>query len=74
MTHIEITKSITRSIGRLSLPQQLKLLDFIKSLIGKKNEPQIAGILQFAGAFESQDLSEMESGIEDCSQTDLNEW
>lgn len=74
MTHIEITKSITRSIGRLSLPQQLKLLDFIKSLISRESEPKIAGILQFAGAFEKRDLSEMESAIEDCSKTDLHEW
>lgn len=36
MTNIEIQNSIIRSINQLSLPQQLKLLDFIKSLLVKK--------------------------------------
>lgn len=74
MTNIEIQESITRSVGRLSLPQQLKLLDFIKSLIGRNNGPKASGLLKFAGTFGSQDLKEMESAIEDCSQIDENEW
>ena len=74
MTNIEIQDSIVRSISQLSLPQQLKLLDFIKSLLVKKQVGKPEGLLQFAGAFRKEDLEEMQKALEDCEQIDEDEW
>jgi flagellar biosynthesis/type III secretory pathway ATPase len=74
MTNIEIQNSIIRSISQLSLPQQLKLLDFIKSLLVKKQDGKPEGLLKFAGAFSKEDLEEMEKALEDCEQIDEDEW
>jgi len=73
MTNIEIQDSIIRSISQLSLPQQMKLLDFIKSLIVKKQEGRPEGLLKFAGAFAKEDLKEMENALEDCEKIDEDE-
>lgn len=74
MSNIEIQDSIVRSIGQLSLPQQVKLLDFIKSLLVIKQEGKPEGLLRFAGAFEKEDLKEMEEALEDCEQIDEDGW
>lgn len=74
MTNAEVQNSIIRSINQLSLAQQLRLLDFIKSLIVKKQEVRPEGVLKFAGAFEKEDLQEIEKALEDCGQIDENEW
>ncbi len=74
MTKIEIQDSIARSVSQLSLPQQLRLLDFIKSLLVKKEEGSDKGLLRFAGAFTKDDLEEMEKALEDCEQIDEDEW
>jgi hypothetical protein len=65
MSNLELRDSIIRSISQLSLPQQLKLLDFIKSLLVRKREGNIEGILKFAGAFDKEDLEEMKKALED---------
>lgn len=74
MTNIEIQESINRSISQLSLPQQLKLLDFIKSLIVKKQDGKPEGLLKFAGIFAKEDLKEIEKALVDCEQIDEDEW
>jgi hypothetical protein len=74
MSNIELQDSIVRSIAQLSLPQQVKLLDFIKSLLVIKQEGKPEGLLRFAGAFEKEDLEEMEKALEDCEQIDEDGW
>lgn len=74
MSNIEIQDSIVQSIGQLSLPQQVKLLDFIKSLLVIKQEGKPEGLLRFAGAFSKEDLKEMEKALEDCEQIDEDGW
>jgi hypothetical protein len=66
MTNMEIQNSIMRLVTQLSLPQPMKLLDFIKSLIVIKQEAKPAGLLRFAGAFDKEDIAEMEKALEDC--------
>jgi len=74
MTNIEIQNSIVQSISQLSLPQQLKLLEFIKSMLVKNQVAKPEGLLKFVGAFEKEDLEQMEKALEDCEQIDEDEW
>lgn len=74
MSNIELQDFITRSISQLSLPQQLKLLDFINSLVVIKKEGKPEGLLKFAGAFGKEDLAEMTKALDDCEQIDEDEW
>ena len=74
MSNIELQESIIRSIQQLTLVQQLRLLDFINSLLTIKREGESKGLLKFVGAFEKEDLREMEKAIEDCEQIDEDEW
>jgi hypothetical protein len=74
MSNIELQESIIRSIRQLTLIQQLRLLDFINSMLRIKREGEPEGLLKFVGAFEKEDLQEMEQALEDCEQIDENEW
>jgi len=74
MSNIEIQDSIVRSIAQLSLPQQVKLLDFIKSMLVIRQEGKTEGLLRFAGAFDKEALKEMEKALEDCEQIDEDGW
>ena len=74
MSNIELQESIIRSIQQLTLIQQLRLLDFINSMIKIRREGEPEGLLKFVGAFEKEDLQEMEQALEDCEQIDEDEW
>jgi hypothetical protein len=74
MSNIELQESIIRSIQQLTLIQQLKLLDFINSMLKIKREGEPKGLLKFVGVFEREDLQEMEKALEDCEQIDEDEW
>lgn len=74
MSNIELQESIIRSIRQLTLIQQLRLLDFINSMLKIKREGEPEGLLKFVGAFEKEDLQEMEQALEDCEQIDEDEW
>lgn len=74
MSNIELQESIIRSIRQLTLIQQLRLLDFINSMLRIKQEGEPEGLLKFVGAFEKEDLQEMEQALEDCEQIDEDEW
>jgi hypothetical protein len=74
MSNIELQESIIRSIQQMTLVQQLRLLDFINSMLKIKREGEPKGLLKFVGAFEKEDLQEMEQALEDCEQIDENEW
>ena len=74
MSNIELQESIIRSIQQLTFIQQLKLLDFINSMLKIKREGEPKGLLKFVGVFEKEDIQEMEKAIEDCEQIDEDEW
>lgn len=74
MSNSELQESIIRSIQQLTLVQQLRLLDFINSMLRIKREGEPKGLLKFVGTFEKEDLQEMEQALEDCEQIDEDEW
>jgi len=69
----EISKNFERSLGQLSPYQQIKLLEFVESMISaKKNK---GDLLKFAGAIEKSELDLMQAAIEDgCEKIDSHEW
>lgn len=72
---MEVQESILSSIKRLTLVQQIKLLDFINSMIETRQEVSNKNnLLKFVGVFEKEDLKEMEEAIEDCEKIDEDEW
>lgn len=66
MTRIEIQSSIFQAVQQLSETQQQKLLDFINAMLGKKNSRSKNALVQFAGYFSKEDLSQMSAAIKDC--------
>jgi hypothetical protein len=70
----DINGLIMQSLSKLDNFQQLKLLDFIISLVGKKDtNPE--KLLRYAGAIDKKDISLMKAAIEDgCEKVDNNEW
>ena len=73
--NMEIQDSILSAIKRLTLVQQVKLLDFINSLIeGSQESSNKNSLLKFVGVFDKEDLKEMEDAIEDCEKIDEDEW
>lgn len=73
--NMEIQESILSSIKRLTLDQQIKLLNFINSMIETREEVSNKNnLLKFVGVFEKEDLKEMEDAIEDCEKIDEDEW
>lgn len=74
MSELEIQQSIIKALSRMSLVQQLKLLEFINSMqiTSTTNEPK--GVLKFAGAFDATDAKEFESSLKDCEQIDQDGW
>jgi hypothetical protein len=57
----------------LSPFQQIKLLEFVESMISAKTNK--GDLLKFAGAIEKSELDLMQAAIEEgCEKTDSNEW
>lgn len=69
----ELQFQIWNSVNQLNYNQQLKLLDFINSLI-LKPENKNSGLLKFAGIIDKDELETMKISIKDCEKVDLNEW
>jgi hypothetical protein len=59
----ELSKSIEQSLGQLSPYQQIKLLEFIESMISVKRNK--GDLLKFAGAIEKSELDLMQAAIEE---------
>lgn len=74
MTRIEIQISIAQAIQQMSEKQQLKLLEFIHAMLGKKEQHRPNPLVQFAGYFRKDDLNQMSSAIEDCEKIDEDGW
>lgn len=72
---LNIQNHIINAVQRLSLVQQIKLLDFINAMLGKAPKPSNKeAILEFAGSFDDQAIQEMNEALEDCEQIDEDEW
>jgi len=68
-----ISKNFEQSLGQLSPYQQIKLLEFVESMISAKKNT--GDLLEFAGAIEKSELDLMEAAIEEgCEKIDSHEW
>ena len=74
MSEKALDQEVLQYFHNLSKPQQLGVLNYLKSLVGKqkmKNE----GLLKLAGSIPAEDLKQMEQAIEEsCEQIDKDEW
>lgn len=70
----DINSLIMQSLSKLDKFQQLKLFDFITSLVGKKDiSPE--KLLRYAGTIDKEDIKLIKTAIEDgCEKIDINEW
>lgn len=69
-------QEITSHLHKLSPEQQMRVLDFVRTLAEEKPSGVPGSeLLRFAGAIDLDDLKEMEKAItEGCEQVNLNEW
>jgi len=69
-----LSENIEQSLGQLSPYQQIKLLEFLESMIsGAKREKR--NLLRFAGSIDQTDLALMQQAIVNgCEKIDDNEW
>jgi hypothetical protein len=74
MSELEIQQSIIKVLGRMSLVQQIKLLEFINSMLAASAEKKPKGILKFSGVLDAHDAQEFEAALLDCSQVDDDGW
>lgn len=73
MTATFIKDNLIAQIDKLPYDLQLRVLDFVKTLIPKG----VAGkdLLQFEGAIPADDLELMSKAIEEnCEKVDISEW
>jgi hypothetical protein len=68
-----LSKNIEQSLGQLSPYQQIKLLEFVESMITAKTNK--GDLLKFAGTIEKSELDVMQTAIEEgCEKIDNHEW
>ncbi len=73
MREIDVHKSILKALEKMSLSQQRKLLDVIRSmLLSSRSEKH--GIMQFMGVFDQEDSEEFTIALKDCDKIDQNDW
>lgn len=76
MSNAVLEKEILDQLGKLSLDQLRRVLDFARDLAGWR-PAGVPGkeLLAFAGAIDHEDLDLMKQAIEDgCETVDLNGW
>jgi hypothetical protein len=68
-----LSKNIEQSLGQLIPYQQIKLLEFVESMITAKTNK--GDLLKFAGTIEKSELDVMQAAIEEgCEKIDNHEW
>lgn len=73
MTSASIKEDLIAQIDKLPYDLQLRVLDYVKTLIPKGVEGK--SLLKFEGAIPSDDLQLMSKAIEDnCEKVDTSEW
>lgn len=74
MTDRTIDTQLLKYFHSLAKPQQLDVLNYLKSLL-KKDSLSNKELLALAGSISSQDLKLMDEAIKgDCEQIDKDEW
>lgn len=75
MSNTLIEKQILAQLNKLTDEQQKQVLDFTRFLAMTKRDG-VPGkeLLRFAGTITPEDTKLMLEAIEECGQTDLNEW
>ena len=76
MAGISFEQEITSHLHKLSPEQQMRVLNFVRTLAEEKPFGVLGSeLLRFAGAIDLDDLNEMEKAIvEGCEQVNLNDW
>jgi hypothetical protein len=73
MTATFIKNNLIDQISRLPYDLQLRVFDFVKTLIPKGIEGK--SLLRFEGAISADDLHLMSKAIEEgCEKVDISEW
>jgi len=73
MTSLSIKESLIAQLDNLPYDLQLRVLDFVKSLIPKGVTGK--SLLQFEGSISADDLQLMSKAIEEsCEKVDISEW
>jgi hypothetical protein len=65
---------IAQAVGRLTLIQQQKLLEFIYALQADTSKPGPQGLLSFAGVFDTADYQDFNRSLRDCENIDQDGW
>lgn len=74
MNERAIDHQVLQYLHGLAKPEQLGVLNYLKSLVAKQSPPN-EGLLKLAGSIPISDLEQMEQAIEqDCEQIDQDEW
>ena len=68
-----IQSLIWQSVDRLDKFQQIKLLEFINSMVLNVKQETNA-LLKYAGCIPKTELELMKTAITDCEKIDHNEW
>ena len=68
-----LDQQVLRYFHELAKAEQLDALNFLKTLVAKRNDRNKA-LLQLAGSIPIDDLQRMEQAIKDCERIDKDEW
>lgn len=77
MVNAQLHDELVTQLGRLSLPEQQKVLDYARSLGSRATVHGIPGseLVKFAGTISPEDCKAMMESIEaGCEQVDSNQW
>jgi hypothetical protein len=74
MHELEIQQSIIKAVNRMSLVQQIRLLEFVNSMLLKPAPEKSKNILKFSGIFDDATAREFELSMKDCQKIDHDEW
>lgn len=67
-----VKDNLIAQVEKLPYDLQLRVLDFVKSLIPKGVTGK--NLLQFEGTIPVDDLERMSKAIEECEKVDTSEW
>lgn len=74
MKAIQIHDDIIAVINKLNMIQQIKLLDFVKSMATIKSKKK-NNLVKLAGSINKNELKKMKKAIEeDCEKINNHEW
>ena len=69
-----VDEQLLQTLTRLTPEQQLRVLDYARSLGDGRRGTAVKDPLRFVGLFPPDDLAEMAEAIKDCERVDIDEW